>query len=190
MIRTTAAIFAIGLMVSAVSAAADISYDYVRLSYVDTELDLGPVDVDGDGLELAGSLTVHQNAFAFASFSALDLDFGADASRLEIGGGYHHPLTPKIDLVGRLGYVNVDLDSGGGSADDDGILLSGGVRGRVTEVIEARAALNHRSMDKGDSDTELEVGGDYYVTEQFTVGVGLSLGDATSLLLGGRFSFR
>lgn len=188
--RATVVILALGLMASGVSLAADVSYDYLRLSYVDTELEVGPVDLDGDGLQLGGSVSVFNNAFAFGTFSDLDLDFGVDASRLEIGGGYHHRLTPKLDLVGRLGYVSVDLDSAGGGADDDGILLSGGVRSRLTDVIEGRASLNHRSMDEGDNDTELELGGDYYITGQFNVGLGLSFGDATTWLLSGRYSFQ
>lgn len=188
--RAAAMIFVISMLVSGVSIAGDISYDYVRLSYVDTELDAGPVDVDGDGLEIGGSISIVNNTFAFGKYSDLDLDFGLDASLLEIGGGYHHPITPKVDLVGRLGYVRADIDSPVGDADDDGLLLSGGVRSRMTDSIEGRAALNYRMMDEGDNDTELELGGDYYVTERITVGAGLCLGDdVTTWMLSGRFSF-
>lgn len=189
--RASAAIFAISLLASSICAAADVSYDFLRLSYVDTELDVGPLDVDGDGFELGGSVSVFNNAFAFGRFAALDMDFGVDASRLEIGGGYHHRITPKIDLVGQLGYVSVDLDSAGGDFDDDGILVSGGVRSRLTADIEGRAALNHRSMDEGDNDTEIELGGDYYLTENWTVGGELAFGDdATTWSLSGRYAFK
>ena len=68
---------------------------------MDTEIDTGPADVDGDGFEIGGSISFAKNAFAFGSYSDLDLDFGLDASLLEIGAGYHHPITPKVDLVGR-----------------------------------------------------------------------------------------
>jgi hypothetical protein len=45
-------------------------------------------------------------------------------------------------------------------------------------------------MDAVANDTELELGGDYYVTDRITVGVGLSLGDdATTWFLGSRYSF-
>ena len=60
----------------------------------------------------------------------------------------------------------------------------------MTDSIEARAMLNHRSMDEADSETEIELGGDYYVSEHITVGLGLAFGDdATTWMLGGRYSF-
>ncbi len=108
--QTAAIIFVMSMLVSGVSFAEDVSYTYVRLGYVNTEIDVGPINVDGDGLELDGSFGFVNNAFAFGTYSDLDFDFDIDASLLEIGGGYHHRITPKIDLVGRLGYVRADID--------------------------------------------------------------------------------
>ena len=188
--RTAAIIFVMSMLVSGVSFAENVSYTYVRLGYVNTEIDAGPINVDGDGLELDGSFGFANNAFAFGTYSDLDFDFGIDASLLELGGGYHHRITPKIDLVGRLGYVRSDINTSFGNADDDGLLLSGGVRSRITNSIEGRAALNIRTIDSGANDTELDLGGDYYVTDRITVGLGLRLGDdATTWFLGGRYSF-
>jgi hypothetical protein len=188
--RTAAMIFVMSMLVSGVSFAEDVSYTYVRLAYVNTEIDVGPMDVDGDGLELDGSFGFANNVFAFGTYSDLDLDFDIDASLLEIGAGYHHRITPKVDLVGRLGFVRADIDGSSRDADDDGLLLSGGVRSRITDSIEGRAALNIRTTDAGANDTELDLGGDYYVTDRITVGLGLRLGsDATTWFLGGRYSF-
>ena len=171
--------------------ASDVNYDQLRLNYVSAEVDAGPVDIDGDGLELAGSFSFMNSFFAFGSYSDLDMDFGLDASILELGGGYHRPITAMLDFVGGLGYVRQDLDTASGNADDDGISLSGGVRGKMSDVIEVKAALNYFVMDHGDNDTQLELGGDYYFTEQFAVGAGLSLGDdLTTWTLGGRYDFR
>lgn len=188
--RAATMIFVMSMLVSGVSLAGDVSYDFARLNYVNTEIDAGPVDVDGDGLEIDGSISIVNNFFAFATYRDLDLDFGLDASLFEIGGGYHHRIAPKVDLVGRLGYVRADIDSSFGNADDDGLLLSGGVRSRMTDSIEGRAELIYRTTDAGANDTELELGGDYYVTDRITVGGGLNLGDdATTWFLGGRYSF-
>jgi hypothetical protein len=188
--RTAAIVFVMSMLVSGASFAGDVSYTYLRLSYVNTEIDAGPVNVDGDGLELDGSFGFVNNAFAFGTYSDLDLDFGVDASLLEIGGGYHHRITPKVDLVGRLGYVRADFDTSFAGGNDDGLLLSGGVRSRINDSIEGRAALNIRTIDAGANDTELDLGGDYYVTDRITVGIGLRLGDdVTTWFLGGRYSF-
>jgi hypothetical protein len=188
--RTAAIVFVMSMLVSGASFAGDVSYTYLRLSYVNTEIDAGPVNVDGDGLELDGSFGFVNNAFAFGTYSDLDLDFGVDASLLEIGGGYHHRITPKVDLVGRLGYVRADFDTSFAGGNADGLWLSGGVRSRINDSIEGRAALNIRTIDAGANDTELDLGGDYYVTDRITVGIGLRLGDdVTTWFLGGRYSF-
>lgn len=189
--RAAALILLVSMLISGVSLAGDVSYTYVRLNYVNTELDIGPVDVDGDGLELDGSFAVTPNAFVFGSYSDVEFDFDVDASQLDVGGGYRHAVRPRIDLVGRVGYTRMDVSSSGFDADDDGLMFSGGVRSRMTDRIEGRAALNYRMMDESDNNTEFEFGGDYYVTDQISVAAALCLGDdATTWSFGGRYSFQ
>ena len=82
-----AAIFALPL---AASAAENFSYRYVDVArYMEAEIDSDDVDVDGDGIQLRGSLPVYQNFFALAEYEALDLDGGIDTTRFLIGGGGH-----------------------------------------------------------------------------------------------------
>jgi hypothetical protein len=189
--QAIAMLFAMCMLLSGVGVAADISYDQIRLNYVSAEFDAGPVDVDGDGLELSGSFSFADSFFGFGSYSDLDLDFNLDASILEIGGGYHRPITTMLDFVARVGYVRTDLDTPFGDADDDGVSLSGGVRGRMTDAIEVKAALNYFVMDKGDNDTEVELAGDYFITERIALGAGLCLGDdVTTWTVGGRYNFQ
>lgn len=192
MIKAAVAFLVVSLSFSGVSIAEDVSYDYVRLNYVNTELDLGPVDVDGDGLELDGSFSFAQKrAFAFGTYSDVEFDGDVDASRLDLGGGYRHAIRPRIDLVGRVGYTRTDVSASGVDADDDGLLFSGGVRSRMTNKIEGRAALNYRMMDESDNNTEFEFGGDYYVTERISVAAALCLGDdMTTWSFGGRYAFQ
>lgn len=186
-----ATLFVLSILTPVTVLASDVSYDQLRLNYVSSELDAGPVDVDGDGLELYGSFSFMESFFAFGSYSDLDLDFGLDASMLELGGGYHRPITGMLDFVGSIGYVRQDLDTPFGDADDDGISLSGGVRGRMTDAIEVKAALNYFVMDEGDNDTQVEFGGDYFFTERFALGAGLCLGDdVTTWTVGGRYNFQ
>ncbi|MGI9341733.1 MAG: outer membrane beta-barrel protein [Gammaproteobacteria bacterium] len=189
--KATAIIFAAMMLISNVSVAEDVSYTHVRLNYVNTELDIGPVDVDGDGLELKGSWAATNNVFVFGDYSDVDFDFDVDASRLELGGGYRYAVRPRIDLVGRAGYSRIDLSTSGVDADDDGLLFSGGVRSRMTDRIEGRAALNYRMMDESDNNTEFEFGGDFFVTQNVSLGAALCLGDdATTWSFGGRYAFQ
>lgn len=189
--QAIAMLFAISILGSTIGVAADISYDQVRLNYVSAEFDAGPSDVDGDGLELSGSFSFAESFFGFGKYSDLDLDFNLDASMLEIGGGYHRPITTMLDFVGRAGYVRIDLDTPFGDADDDGLSLSGGVRGRMTDAIEVKAALNYFVMDQGDNETEVEFAGDYFITDRIALGAGLCLGDdLTTWTVGGRYNFQ
>ncbi len=191
MVRAAVAILFVGVSVSGVSLAEDVSYTYARLNYVNTELDVGPVDVDGDGLQLDGSYGFMKNAFAFGSYSDVEFDGDVDASQFDLGAGYRHAIRPRIDLVGRVGYTRMDVSASGFDGDDDGLLFSGGVRSRMTDKIEGRAALNYRVMDESDNDTEFEFGGDYYVTERISVAAALCLGDdMTTWSFGGRYAFQ
>ncbi len=192
MIRPVVALLVGSILASGVSLAEGVTYDYVRLNYVNTELDVGPFDVDGDGLELDGSVSfLQKRAFAFGTYSDVEFDGNVDASRLDLGGGYRHAIRPRIDLVGRMAYTRTDVSTSSGDADDDGLMFSGGVRSRMTAKIEGRATLNYRVMDESDNDTELEFGGDYYVTEQISLAAALCLGDdATTWSFGGRYAFQ
>ena len=97
------------------------------------------------------------------------------------------PLTPNMDLIGTLRYVDVELDTGFGSADDDGFGLGVGLRGRVTDNIELEAGINYVDLDDGGDDTSLAAGGRYYFTPAFAVGAGFEVGDdVTSWTVGVR----
>ena len=50
------------LVLPAMATATEISYDYVQVAFVTTELDLGPVNVDGDGFNIQGSVSATKNA--------------------------------------------------------------------------------------------------------------------------------
>ena len=68
--------------------------------------------------------------------------------------------------------------------------LGVGLRGWVAEQVELRGGIEHVEFDDFDSQTSLVFGGQYYITDQWSVGGSLKLGDdTTSLFLGGRFNF-
>jgi hypothetical protein len=84
--------------------------------------------------------------------------------------------------------VSADVDTPGGSSDDSGFALSGGIRGFIAPQFEVRGSVNHVNLD--DSDTYLELAGDYYITQQFATGVSLEFaGDSDLFTLGVRLFF-
>lgn len=177
----------------AAAHAGDLSYTYA-------EGGLGRVDVDsidtGDSYFLGGSLAFGTNWLGFAEYSMSSFDqAGADADvdQLQIGFGGHFPMTDSVDFVGKLAYVDESVDVntpvGSASADENGYMLSAGVRGHALEKLDLMGAVEY--VDLGDSDdTGLSLRGLYEFTDMFSLGarVGYS-DDATAYGVFARFSF-
>lgn len=168
--------------------AQDLDYTFVELSYTDTELDLGPGDLSGDGLGLTGSLSVSDSVFLFASYQTQDYQFGIDGTSYDVGAGMRYGLKPQLDLVGELAWVNYEVDTPLGDAEDDGLGLGVGLRGRVNDSLELQGGV--RYVDLEDSDTFLSVGGRWYFSRTLAAGFGLSFNDdVTGWTLGLRAEF-
>jgi len=186
-------IAAASLALPIVSQAEQLSYRYVDAAlFPEAEIDNDNDDLDGDGLQLRGSLPIHENFFAFAELQGLDLDDDVDVTRLMIGGGGHWPINNKIDIVGRLGIVNYEVDWGSGDDDDTGIFLGARIRALVIPKLEVEGGIEHQHVEAGnlENDTYLVGEARYNFTPQWSAGVILNLGGDTNLLgVQGRLSF-
>ena len=182
------AAFVTGLLMTTSAAAGDFSYNFLRLDYVNTEVDFGSVDVDGNGPQVSGSVEVSDMFHLLARFQSIDFDGGVDGTGLELGGGYRYGFRPTSDFVATLSYVDYEIESGGVSADENGIALSAGVRHWFTNAFEFMGRLKYVDLD--DSDTSIELRGEYFFTPHWVLGAGFEFGgDATSWLIGGRYNF-
>lgn len=178
------------LLVAGGATAAELDYNYAELRYIDTELDAGAVDADGDGFELGGSLELTDAVHIFGNFQTLDFGAGIDVSAFEVGGGYVMPLNNGADLIGRLSYIDGEIDTPFGDADDSGFGFSAGMRNMFTPQIEGRAFINYADLDESGSETSFELAGDYFLNDQIALGASLELGDdVTTWTLGARWYF-
>jgi len=173
-------LFVAGAMLPLGAAAQDASraldYTFVEAAYVDQEVDAGPFDIDGDGLSLLGSVAITDSVFLLGQYTSYDYDGGLDVTTYSLGAGMRWGLKPELDLVGDIGWVHSEIDRRGlPDIDDDGFQLGVGLRARVHDAIEVQAGIRHIDLD--DSDTYLEAGGRYYLTDNVAVGLGLSLND-------------
>lgn len=185
-----AALFALPL---AASAAENFSYRYVDVArYVDAEIDSDNADVDGDGIQLRGSLPVYENFFAVAEYESLDLDGGIDTTRLLIGGGGHWPLGPNLDLIARGGFVKYEVDFGRVDDDDTGLFVGARIRTVVAPKVEVEAGVEHFDFDVAGLDGDTYVIGEarYNFTSQWSAGAIITLGGDQSVIgAQGRFNF-
>jgi opacity protein-like surface antigen len=102
--------------------AAERSYSYVELDYVN-------VDSDADGFGVRGSVNFGEsNFYGLGSYTTVEVDnTNIDVDGFEIGAGYHHALTDNADLIAEVAYQNVEV----AGFDADGYRVSGGFRGNL-----------------------------------------------------------
>jgi hypothetical protein len=162
---------------------SSLSYNYAELRFVDVD------NSGGDGFRLGGSYELNGPWLLVGSFTSLDFNSNVDSTLLEVGGGYVWNYSNDFDLVSTLRLVRAEVDTPGGSADDTGFAFSAGTRGMIAPQFEIRGSVNHINLDN--SDTYLELAGDYYFTEQFSAGLSLEFaGDSDSLTFGARWFFK
>ncbi len=179
-----------GLLVHGIAIAQTAEEQEVGLSYTYAELRF--VDVDnrgGDGMRFNISYELENNWMIVGGLTALDFNNNVDSTVVELGGGYVWNYSKDFDLVGTLRFVRVDIDTPGGGSDDNGFAFSAGARGLLAPQFEIRGSVNHINLD--DSDTYLELAGDYYFTEQLSAGVSLEFaGDTDAFTIGARWFFK
>lgn len=161
-----------------------LSYDYAHGALAITSLDNG-------GLEGGGSFTVARNLHVFASYQDWELNSNVDRSILQIGAGYHWDISNNLDLVVALAYADSKLDTPGpGNIDDNGAILSAGLRGWITNTVELSGTIFIDDSLGSSSDTVVELGGEYHTSNQFSLGGRVRVDeDQTTLFVGGRFYF-
>lgn len=186
-------ICAAALALPLAASAEELSYRFVDVAHFpEAEIDAGDFDVDGDGLQLRGSLPVYQNIFVLAEFQSLDLDNNVDTTRFLLGAGAHWPLGNNFDVIARGGVVSYKVDTRFGDDDDTGLFAGVRLRAFVAPKIEVEGGVEHLKVDVAgnDSDTYLIGEGRYNFTPQFSAGVLITLGGDTSVFgAQGRFNF-
>lgn len=173
-------------MLSTAAQAEDMSYSNLDFGWLSTDLDNGPT-VDGFGLR--GSVGFAENFFVFGEYGSQEAG-GADVDQYAAGLGGHYALAENLDLVGRLGYMNAEISAGPFSEDEDGYLLSAGLRGRIAPGFELEAGAIHRDFGGGADDTALVIGGRYFFTDNLAINAEYEQSDdAGTIFAGIRLTF-
>jgi hypothetical protein len=167
------------------------SYSFVEAGYIVTDID--DFDEDFDGFGIGGSFEFVENWFLYARYldqSAEIFGVDIDATGFDVGVGYAFPLTDAMDLYGKLGYTQVELEAFDESVDDDGYALSLGLRGRVMEQLELEGAVNYVDLSDSGDDTSFGLAARWFFTPQFALGIEGGFGDdADSYGVSARWEF-
>jgi hypothetical protein len=167
------------------------SYSFIDVGYAVTDID--DIDEEFDGYLLRGSFEFVENVFLYARFvdqtaEIFNIDF--EAMQAAIGVGYAWPLTDAMDLYGKLGYTEVEIEAFDEKLDDDGFEVSVGLRGFLTDQFEMEGAVNYVDLSDSGDDTSFGLAARWYFIEQLAVGLEGEFGDdATSYGIGVRWSF-
>ncbi len=161
----------------------DLSYSYLELRFVDVDSN------GGDGIRFNASYDLGNNWQIVGGVTSLDFNNNVDSTAFEIGAGYVWHYSNDFDFFSTLRYVNAETDNPVQSVDDDGLAFSAGTRGLLTPDFEIRGVVHHITV--GDSDTYLELAGDYNINSEFAVGISLEFaGDNDVITIGARWFFR
>lgn len=171
--RMTALLSALALPIAAHADGFD--YTFVEAGVLNSEVDAGPFDVDGDGFGVSGSFALQDNLHVVAGYSDQDYDFGIDGSLLNVGIGFNTGISQDLDFVADFSYIDAEVASGLGSVDEDGYGIGAGIRARTSDKVELEAGLTYVDLD--DSDTSLNLGGRYYFSDTFALGGALADND-------------
>jgi hypothetical protein len=184
LIKSTRLAAALAAAFAPAASFAEMSYSSVDISWIDSEFD--NTDLDGNGIEIAGSYQLNEQFFVLGKWLEQDLDFGIDATFIEFGAGLRKPLQDDLDFVGTLSYVDVEI----GNGDDDGLAVAAGVRAQLADAVQIEAMLRLVDYDDLDSDSGIVLTGRYYFSQTMAVTLGLDFTDlADSVRLGFRAEF-
>ena len=181
------------LILAAPAMAAELDYNFIEIGYQTVEIDdvLPGLDVDGDGFGIRGVVEVAEQWYIVAAYRSIDFDFGVDGDTLQLGGGYHVPISDRADLFADLSYLRAEASADGfASESDSGIGMRVGVRGMVSDRVELEGSLGYADFGGNNDGTTFSVGALYEFTPVVHGGVFFELEeDATALGVGARIYF-
>jgi hypothetical protein len=166
-------------------------YTYLGAGYewTDTKCAIEPEDERIEAYTVEGSIGIFSFLHLLGEYSDGDSDFTYDSDssaapnpeiskerdfscyRLGLGGSYG--LNDSVDIVGRLYYVDAEIDDGltSDTLDDDGYEVEGLVRIMASEKTEVHVGFSYIELDDND-DSDVRIGLIHNITPMVALSVG------------------
>jgi hypothetical protein len=152
-------------------------WSYVEAGYIDFNPDAGLSD---DGWYAGGSVSIIKMLHIFAEYD----DVG-DYTFWNAGVGWHGLFGDPGDLYAQVQWNDVSVDTGAGSADDDGYEVGVGVRWKFLKWLEAKAEVDWADYDQAGDDLAYQAGVLFtFLGDKVGVGVNYELADDNETLRG------
>ncbi|NIJ86579.1 Ax21 family sulfation-dependent quorum factor [Xanthomonas arboricola] len=146
-------LLALGLLAAlpfAASAAENISYNFVEGDYVRSPAD----GRDFDGWGVKASYAVAPNFHVFGDYSKQNRDTNnsvfessnSDIQQWGVGVGYNYEVATSTDLLARVSYRKLDLDTP--NINFDGFSVEAGLRNSFGEHFEVYALAGYEDYSK------------------------------------------
>ncbi|MGQ8364426.1 hypothetical protein [Glaciecola sp. 1036] len=160
-------ISAAALLAASGSVLAAPSYDFVQVSYVQTEFeDLKPFKLKG--FEIKGSMELGRNFFVQANYFDTEdniSEFALDIERCEINFGYIQRISDVTSIDYQIGYGEIDIlfdDSEQEFKDGTNYYTPQvNLRHHYSANIEVYAGLEWQLWDEGSDQKAYKLGGQY-----------------------------
>lgn len=168
--------------------ADSLSNSYVQLAFVDVDID--DANVSGDGFQFAASGELSQRWFLFGAYSDIDFDASPfERQSTQLGVGYSHGINDRTDFFATAAYIDVDLEAGIFSFDDDGYALGVGIRTLVADdKVELGAKFDYVDFD--DSEEIISAFALWNFHRRWSVGAELGFSDlGDTIAVGIRYYF-
>ena len=178
------------LLVCALASAAlstsyaeesELSYTFVGIAYQTGEI----VDEDFGGFGIGGSAAINDSIFVLGQYSSLTSEdeffygFGTDGievTQFNFGVGFHTPIASNVDFVASLSYAYAEAKFAGLSEDGNGYIVSAGVRGKPTDVLEFGASINYADIED-EGETGFGVSARFFAAPQISLGLAYGSSD-------------
>lgn len=134
--------------------AEGLNYNYVQVVYFTSNYDVDGTNIDGDGVNVSGSVGLSDNLAFGASFESESVDsfdyFGYDVNfqSLVFGVGLHSPINNTTDAILSFNVLNAEISSPSfaTSEDDTGNIMSVGIRSKLENNVEVGASFSRTEI--------------------------------------------
>ncbi len=168
---------AAALVLGGEALADGMNYNYVQGDVNLGQLSSGGESIDGTGFAIEGSGAIGEDLLVFGSAGTTKYEEGGESVRfnpISLGLGGRVALGSNLDLVGGASYERVKLSIPGFSIARGGWGLRAGLRGMAAEKFEWTAGLKYSHLEDLKQILDFTVGGHYYFTPAFAVGLDLT----------------